>query len=59
MRGHEKYRYPHDFPRSFVREQYLPDSIEKLRRSSGPAYLPSEEGAESRLRERLASLWNK
>ncbi|MEY3900984.1 MAG: hypothetical protein RL189_290 [Pseudomonadota bacterium] len=59
MRGHEKYRYPHDFPRSFVREQYLPDSIEKMRRTSGPAYLPSEEGAESRLRDRLASLWNK
>jgi putative ATPase len=59
LKGHEKYRYPHNYPNSFVREQYLPDEIEKFRRSSGPAYLPSDEGQEIRLKERLKSLWNR
>lgn len=59
LKGHEKYQYPHDFPRSFVREQYLPNEIEKLRQHLGPAYLPSDEGTEVRLKERLKSLWNK
>ncbi|MFZ9519671.1 MAG: AAA family ATPase [Silvanigrellaceae bacterium] len=59
LKGHEKYRYPHNYPQSFVREQYLPDEIEKYRQTSGPAYLPSDEGLEVRLKERLKSLWNR
>ncbi|NBW82161.1 hypothetical protein EBR21_10460 [bacterium] len=59
LKGHEKYRYPHNYPHSFVREQYLPDEIEKFRHTSGPAYLPSDEGQEIRLKERLKSLWNR
>lgn len=57
QKGHEKYKYPHNYPQSFVREQYLPSEIEKYRSASGPAYVPSSEGIEARLMERLKSLW--
>jgi putative ATPase len=59
LKGHESYRYPHDFPRSFIRENYLPESVEMLRQRSGAAYLPSDEGMEFKLKERLRTLWSK
>ncbi|NBX18022.1 MAG: AAA family ATPase [Proteobacteria bacterium] len=59
LKGHEKYRYPHNFPNSFVREKYLPESIEQLRQKSGAAYLPSDEGIEAKLKDRLRSLWSR
>lgn len=59
LKGHEKYRYPHDYPGSFVREQYLPARIETLRKQDGAAYLPSDEGMEARLKNRLKAIWNK
>ncbi|MEY4064640.1 MAG: hypothetical protein RIR26_848 [Pseudomonadota bacterium] len=59
LKGHEKYRYPHDYTNSFVREQYLPTAIETLRSKMGAAYQPSDAGLESRLKERLIQLWHK
>lgn len=59
LKGHRNYKYPHDFPGSFVREQYLPPQIEFLRSKLGAAYKPSEMGAEQKLKDRLRSLWSK
>lgn len=59
LKGHEKYRYPHDYPNSFVREQYLPTAVESLRSKMGAAYQPSDAGLESRLKDRLIQLWHK
>ncbi|MEY2988536.1 MAG: hypothetical protein RJB13_2057 [Pseudomonadota bacterium] len=59
LKGHQKYKYPHNFPDCFVREQYLPQKIEVLRRKQGAAYRPSEFGAELKLKERLRKLWSK
>lgn len=58
LKGHEKYRYPPDYPGSFVREQYLPTAVENHRRKEGAAYTPSDEGVEARLKTRLRSLWS-
>lgn len=46
------YRYPHDFPQHFVREQYLPRGLEEA-----VYYDPSVEGTEKAVRARLATLW--
>ena len=47
--GHgEGYLYPHDHPRHFVQQQYLPDRIQGRR-----YYEPSDEGYEKKIRERL------
>jgi len=46
------YRYPHDFPEHFVREQYLPD---KLR--DAVFYEPSDQGAERDTAERQKRRW--
>jgi putative ATPase len=49
---HKGYRYPHDYDRHFVKDQYLPDEIK------GEVYYnPSEEGSEKTIKERLKSLW--
>jgi len=49
---HKGYRYPHEYDRHFVKDQYLPDEIK------GEVYYnPSEEGSEKAIRERLKSLW--
>jgi len=51
--GYSKgYRYPHDEPEHFVREQYLPDLLRDAR-----FYRPTEQGAESTIAERLRRLW--
>jgi putative ATPase len=49
---HKGYRYPHDYDRHFVKDQYLPDEIK-----GEVYYVPSEEGSEKAIRERLKSLW--
>ena len=46
------YRYPHDYPGHFARQQYLPDEFSRAR-----FYRPTEQGQEARLKERLRSLW--
>ena len=45
------YKYPHDFPNHFVRQQYLPD-----KKISAKYYEPTAQGFESTIRERLDKL---
>lgn len=50
--GHGKdYQYPHSFPGHWVEQQYLPDGLEERR-----FYMPSEEGAEKAIKERMERL---
>ncbi len=52
--GHGKdYRYPHDFPQSFVEQSYLPDELE-----GRALYKPKDVGAERETRKRWA-WWRK
>jgi putative ATPase len=47
--GHgEDYKYPHQYPGHFVRQQYLPDRLQGRR-----YYEPSDQGFEKKIRERL------
>ncbi|MCB1325474.1 MAG: replication-associated recombination protein A [Spirochaetales bacterium] len=46
------YRYPHDFPGHFVRQDYLPGGYE-----AAAFYQPTGEGQEARIRDRLRQLW--
>lgn len=46
------YKYPHDFPGHFVKEKYLPEQLE-----NEIFYMPSEEGTEKAVLERLKRLW--
>ncbi len=48
----EGYRYPHDFPEGFVRQQYLPRGLEDRR-----YYRPTDHGAEAAVRRRLEERW--
>lgn len=47
------YKYPHDYPNAFVRQQYLPDSLVKKR-----YYHPSNRGKEADFLQRLRRLWS-
>ncbi|MCC6446852.1 MAG: replication-associated recombination protein A [Armatimonadetes bacterium] len=47
--GHGKgYKYPHDFPGHYVPQSYLPEGVK-----SQDYYAPSDQGHESRIRQRL------
>jgi putative ATPase len=47
--GHgQEYKYPHQYPDHFVRQQYLPDRLQGRR-----YYDPSDQGYEKEIRERL------
>lgn len=48
------YRYPHDYPKHFVEENYFPEGFENM-----TFYFPTEEGAEKVIAQRLRSLWQK
>ncbi len=48
----EGYRYPHDFPDGFVRQQYMPQGLEGRR-----YYRPTDHGAEAAVRRRLEEWW--
>ena len=48
--GHGKgYIYPHDFPGHYVEQQYLPEGVQGF-----PFYEPTEEGAEAKIKKRMA-----
>lgn len=48
--GHGKgYQYPHDFPDHFVKQEYIPPGA-----TSGRYYVPSDQGREKAIAERLA-----
>lgn len=47
--GHgQGYKYPHDYPKGYVRQNYLPDELLGLR-----LYFPTEYGYEKTIKERL------
>lgn len=46
------YKYPHSFPGHFVQEDYLPPNLKGKQ-----YYLPSENGSEKTIKERLIALW--
>ena len=50
----EGYRYPHDFDGHFVNQQYLPDKV-----AGTKYYKPTDIGVETKIKERLQSLWKK
>lgn len=59
LKGKDKYKYPHNFEKSFVETNYLPIAVSKIKKNEKSiAYLPSEYGAEYRLKLRLAELWD-
>ncbi len=49
---HDGYKYPHDFPWHFVKEDYLPKEL-----ANKQYYFPTEHGNEKSLKERLMKLW--
>ena len=49
--GHTGYKYPHDYPKNFVKQQYLPDEIREVR-----FYYPTENGYEKQVKEHLENL---
>ena len=46
------YQYPHDAPEHFVPQQYFPEGV-----AARVYYMPTEQGAEAVLRERLRRWW--
>jgi putative ATPase len=48
------YKYAHNYPGHFVTERYLPESLQNKR-----YYLPSEQGYELKIKERLQAWWGK
>ena len=47
-----KYQYPHNFPESWINQQYSPDDTPQF-------YKPKDIGVEKNIRNRLKSLWGK
>jgi putative ATPase len=50
----EEYKYPHEFPEHFIKEDYFPEGIKKVK-----FYEPQDIGYEKRIKEKLKSLWKK
>ncbi|MCD8292962.1 MAG: replication-associated recombination protein A, partial [Prevotellaceae bacterium] len=50
----DDYKYAHDFPGHFVRQQFLPDGVEQAR-----LWEPQENPAEKKQTERMRWLWGK
>ena len=48
------YKYAHNYPGHFVLERYLPGLLQNKR-----YYIPSEQGYEAKIRERLQTWWGK
>ncbi|MBP7901343.1 MAG: replication-associated recombination protein A [Spirochaetes bacterium] len=52
MGNSKGYKYPHDYPGSFIKEKYLPENMADL-----VLYNPTENGSEKNIKERLRVLW--
>ena len=50
----KEYKYAHDYPGHFVRQQHLPDSLKGKR-----YYIPSDQGYEKQVAARLRTWWQK
>ena len=48
----KEYKYPHSFDNNFLKENYLPEELKGKQ-----YYLPSENGNEKSIKERLKNLW--
>lgn len=48
----KNYKYPHDYPENFVVQNYLPPELKNKQ-----YYLPTENGREKKIKERLKNLW--
>lgn len=48
----KEYKYPHSFENNFIKENYLPEELKNKQ-----YYLPSENGNEKTIKERLINLW--
>ncbi|MBQ7663843.1 MAG: replication-associated recombination protein A [Bacteroidaceae bacterium] len=48
----ENYKYPHDFPRHFVSQQYLPDELKDEH-----FWTPADNPAEDKLKARMGGYW--
>ena len=48
----KEYKYPHSFENNFIQENYLPEELKNRQ-----YYLPSENGNEKTIKERLMNLW--
>ena len=48
------YRYAHDYPENYVKQQYLPDAIRDER-----FYIPTENGYEKKIKMHLEHLRNR
>ncbi len=46
------YKYPHDFDKHFIEENYLPEELKNRQ-----YYFPTENGQEKNLKDRLKALW--
>ena len=49
---HDGYKYAHDYPGHFVRQQYLPDELQDIR-----LWHAQDNAAEARLHDRMTALW--
>lgn len=49
--GKKDYKYPHDFPKSWVDQNYLPESVQNRVQKSGGLYQPLLRGFEKQIRE--------
>lgn len=47
------YKYPHSYPGHFLQEEYLPKELKDRQ-----YYLPSENGNEKTMKDRLAAIWH-
>jgi len=45
------YKYPHDYPGSYVPQRYIPDGVQ-----TQPYYVPTENGVEKKIKQRLEAL---
>ncbi|MBA32152.1 MAG: hypothetical protein CL748_06590 [Chloroflexi bacterium] len=50
----ENYKYPHDFPNNFIKENYLPENIKNK-----IFYDPKDFGIEKSIKDRINKLWEK
>jgi len=48
----KEYKYPHDFEKHFIEENYFPDELK-----NSQYYFPTENGQEKNLKDRLKQLW--
>ena len=51
---HDGYKYAHDYPGHFVRQQFLPDELK-----DHSIWHPQENAAEAKHKERMQALWGK